>query len=82
MGLFNTGITSDLVKRVSEHKNEIMKGFASKYHVKKLVYYEIYDDAETAIHREKYMKKWNRDWKMKRINQMNPEWRDLYDQLS
>lgn len=78
---FYVGVTSDLVKRIHEHKNELTEGFTQKYDIKNLVYYEIYDDAETAIRREKLLKKWNRVWKMRVIEEMNPEWKDLYDDI-
>jgi putative endonuclease len=78
---FYVGVTSDLVKRVWEHKNEVVDGFTKKYGIKMLVYYEVYDDAENAIKREKRLKKWNRSFKMRVIEEMNPEWKDLYDTL-
>lgn len=78
---FYVGITSDLTKRIHEHKNGIIDGFTKKYGIKTLVYYEIYDDAETAINREKTLKKWKRLWKMRLIETINPEWRDLYDDI-
>jgi len=73
------GITSDIVKRVYEHKNAIEDGFTKRYNLKKLVYYEVYSDIEEAIKREKQLKTWKRDWKNKLIEDMNPEWADLYD---
>jgi putative endonuclease len=79
---FYVGVTSDLVKRVWEHKNEVASGFTEKYDIKTLVYYEIFDDPENAILREKRLKKWNRPWKMRLIEEMNPEWKDLYETLS
>lgn len=75
------GITSDLTKRVWEHKNKITKGFTSKYNVDQLVYYEVFTDPENAIRREKQMKEWKRDWKIELIEKNNPEWTDLYDQI-
>ena len=72
-----TGVTRDLRRRVAEHKLHLNKGFSSKYNTDKLVYYEAYDRLEDAIHREKQLKKWHRDWKEKAINDFNPEWRDL-----
>ena len=80
-GTFYTGFTSDLVKRVWEHKNAETQGFTKKYEVTNLVYYEIFDNAESAILREKRLKKWNRTWKMRVIENMNPEWKDLYDDI-
>jgi putative endonuclease len=78
---FYVGITSDLKKRVWEHKNEITGGFTKKYDVKKLVYFETYQDPENAIKREKRLKRWNREWKMNVIEKQNPDWVDLYDTL-
>ncbi|MGB2661669.1 MAG: GIY-YIG nuclease family protein [Candidatus Omnitrophota bacterium] len=72
------GVTSDLVKRVYEHKNELIEGFSAKYKTKKLVYYEITKDVESAISREKQLKNWRREKKQKLITKMNPEWKDLY----
>lgn len=78
---FYVGVTSDLVKRVWEHKNDVVEGFTKKYGVKTLVYYEVFADAENAIKREKRLKKWTRDSKMKAIEEMNPEWKDLYETI-
>lgn len=75
------GVTSDLQKRIWEHKEKIIKGFTSKYNIDRLVYFEVYDDAESAITREKNIKNWKRDWKIKRIENMNPDWEDLYETL-
>ena len=77
-GTLYIGVTSNLVKRVYEHKNNIIKGFTKKYNIHKLVYYEITDDIESAIRREKQLKKWNRKWEMNLIENSNPEWIDLY----
>jgi putative endonuclease len=76
---FYVGVTSDLVKRVWQHKNEVADGFTKKHGIKTLVYYEAFDDAENAIKREKRLKKWTRESKMRVIEEMNPEWSDLYD---
>ena len=78
---FYVGVTSDLKKRVWEHKNEIADGFTKQYGIKTLVYYEIFDDPENAIIREKQLKKWNRPWKMRIIEELNPDWNDLYEKL-
>ena len=78
---FYVGMTSDLPKRSWEHKNEVADGFTRKYGVKTLVYYEIHDDPEQAIKREKRLKKWPRAWKMSVIEDMNPDWNDLYDEI-
>ena len=75
---FYVGVTSGLIKRGWEHKNEVADGFTKKYAIKKLVYYETFDNAENAILREKQLKKWNRPWKMRVIKEMNPDWKDLY----
>ena len=75
------GITSDLVKRVYEHKSRLVEGFTKKYNVDRLVYYEVYDDVEEAIKRERNMKEWQRNWKVKRIEKMNPGWNDLYEEI-
>jgi putative endonuclease len=80
-GTLYTGITSDLIKRVYEHKNNLIDGFTKKYNVHCLVWYEIHESAESAISREKQIKKWKRAWKMKLIEQYNPEWNDLYETI-
>jgi len=77
-GTLYIGVTSDLVKRVYEHKNNIMEGFTKKYNIHKLVYYENTNGVESAIRREKQLKKWNRKWKINLIENSNPEWIDLY----
>ena len=76
-----TGITNDLKRRVYEHKEKLIKGFTKKYNITKLVYYEIYDDAETAIHREKQLKGGSRQSKIDLINSMNQNWHELYEEL-
>ena len=80
-GTLYVGVTSDLVKRVYEHKNNLVDGFTKKYCVHDLVYYEVFDDPENAIKREKNIKKWNRNWKIKLINKMNLKWEDLYSKI-
>ena len=75
------GVTSNLVKRVYEHKNTLVDGFTKRYNLKKLVYYEVYDDIGEAIKREKQLKSWKRDWKDKLINDVNLNWIDLYDEI-
>jgi len=80
-GTLYTGVTSDLAKRVYEHKNNLVDGFTKKYNVHSLVYYEVHEDIEEAILREKQIKKWNRKWKLRIIEEMNPEWRDLYQEI-
>jgi len=80
-GVLYIGVTSDLIKRVYEHKDELHDGFSKKYNTKKLVYYEVYDDINEAIKREKQLKKWNRSWKIELVESMNNEWKDLYDEI-
>jgi putative endonuclease len=80
-GLFYTGVTNDLIRRVYEHKNNIIEGFTKKYNLHFLVYYETHNDINLALLREKRIKKWNRDWKIEIIEKNNPDWIDLYDEL-
>ena len=75
------GVTSNLVKRIYEHKNSFIDGFTKKYGCKKLVYYEIFDDIQEAIKKEKFLKGKKRDYKLALINQFNPEWVDLYNSI-
>jgi len=77
-GTLYIGVTNNLLKRVHEHKNDLMEGFTQKYRVHSLVYYEVYSDIVDAITREKRMKKWKRQWKIELIEKTNPRWRDLY----
>jgi len=76
------GVTNNLVRRMFEHKNKLADGFTKKYNLNKLVYYEVSEDIETAIKREKQIKNWHRDWKMNLINQVNPEWQDLSQSIT
>jgi putative endonuclease len=76
------GVTNDLIRRVYEHKTKAVRGFTSRYGVDRLVWFEVYDDAETAIMREKEIKKWRRDWKVALIEETNPDWDDLYDSIT
>jgi putative endonuclease len=80
-GTLYTGVTSDLVKRVYEHKNGLADGFTKKYGVHELVYFEMHADMTAAITREKQIKKWNRAWKLELIEKDNPEWKDLYETI-
>lgn len=80
-GTLYIGVTSDLIKRIFEHKNKIFKGFTAKYDVDKLGYYEIYGSIEEAIKREKALKGSSRQRKVKLILAQNPDWKDLYDEL-
>lgn len=81
IGTLYIGVTSDLIKRVSEHKNEIHKGFTQAHKVHQLMYFEEYGSIEAAIEREKKLKKWKREWKIKLIEQTNPNWDELFVQL-
>ena len=80
-GTLYVGVTSDLRRRVWEHKNNLVEGFTSKYAVLRFVYFELHGTMEAAIMREKQIKKWNRAWKLKMIEEKNPEWDDLWAQL-
>jgi putative endonuclease len=79
--VFYTGVTNNLVRRVYEHKNDLIDGFTKKYNVKQLVYYECYNNVLDAISREKIIKKWKRSIKINAIEKINPEWKDLYFEL-
>ena len=81
-GTLYIGVTSDLIKRVYEHKHKLIEGFTKKYDVSQLVYYEIFEDIERAIQREKNLKHWIRSWKIKLIETHNPDWLDLYDEIA
>ena len=76
-----TGVTNDLQRRVYEHKSKLLEGFTKKYNITKLVYYEIFEDASTAISREKQIKAGSRQKKIDLVNSVNQEWKDLYDDL-
>jgi putative endonuclease len=76
--VFYTGVTNDLTRRVYEHKHKLIDGFTKQYNVDKLVYFEVTDDINAAIHREKIIKKWKRSFKFDAIERMNPEWKDLH----
>jgi putative endonuclease len=80
-GTLYIGVTSDLPKRIWEHKQKATKGFTEKYEVDRLVYYEVFDDMTHAILREKQMKTWKRDWKIRLIEEHNPDWNDLYESI-
>ena len=80
-GTLYIGVTSNLIKRVYEHKNSFVNGFTAKYNLKKLVYYEIFEDITEAIKREKQLKKYKRAWKIELIEKINPTWKDLYYDL-
>ncbi len=80
-GTLYIGVTSNLPKRIYEHKNAAVEGFTKKYGIHLLVYYECGESIEAAIAREKQLKKWNRKWKLSLIEKENPEWSDLYKEL-
>jgi putative endonuclease len=81
-GTLYLGVTNDLVRRCHEHRTKATDGFTARYGVDKLVWFEIYDDAHSAIAREKELKKWRRDWKIRLIEAQNPGWEDLYPGIS
>lgn len=80
-GTLYIGMTNNLIRRVYEHRNNLIEGFTKKYGVHRLVYYEHTNDVKAAITREKQMKKWKRKWKINLIEQKNPDWEDLYEEL-
>ena len=80
-GTLYVGVTSDLRQRVWDHKNGSVDGFTKKYGVHRLVYYEMHDNMLSAIAREKQLKKWNRAWKVELIEERNPDWNDLWDEI-
>ena len=80
-GTLYVGVTSNLIRRVYEHKNKLIEGFTSKYDLTKLVYYEVWSGQQEAIQREKSLKHYGRQWKLNLINEFNPTWEDLYDSL-
>jgi len=80
-GTVYIGVTSDLVKRVFQHKGDATEGFTEKYSVHSLVWYEVHENMESAIVREKQMKKWNRSWNLRLIEEANPDWNDLFDKI-
>ena len=81
-GTLYVGVTSNLPKRIWEHKNKVVSGFTSKYGLNILAWYERHETMESAIQSEKAMKFWLRQWKLKTIEEMNPDWRDLYEELN
>lgn len=81
-GTLYIGVTSNLPKRIYEHKNNLVEGFTQKYLVHRLVYYEVFEDIREAIKREKKLKKWNRIWKIKLIEDFNSGWKDLCEELN
>ena len=81
-GTLYVGVTSDLVKRIWQHKNHVVTGFTEEYEVNQLVYFEQFDDMTNAITREKVLKKWNRAWKIRLIEKTNPNCLDLYNEIN
>jgi putative endonuclease len=77
-GTLYLGVTNDLVRRIYEHREKLADGFTKRYGIARLVYFETHSDIEAAITREKQMKKWNRVWKVRLIEESNPNWSDLY----
>ena len=80
-GVLYIGVTSNLAQRVWTHKNDLVEGFTKRYRVHRLVWYEVHESMESAIRREKAMKKWRRPWKTELIEKTNPAWQDLYDEI-
>jgi len=80
-GVIYIGVSSNLIKRVWQHKNNVVKSFTQKYHVHDLVWHEVHQEMASAISREKKLKKWRRDWKIQLIEKTNPDWLDLYPDL-
>ena len=80
-GTLYAGVTSNLVQRVWQHKNDLVDGFTKRHGVHLLVWYELHATMDLAIQKEKMIKNWKRDWKVKAIEKMNPEWRDLYPEI-
>ena len=80
-GTLYIGVTSNLVKRIWEHKNDLIAGFTKRYGVHRLVWYELHDSMESAIAREKRLKEWKRLWKLELIEETNPDWQDLYSTI-
>ena len=78
-GTLYVGVTSDLIKRVWEHKNNVVKGFTERYSVHQIVWYELHETMESAIRKEKMLKNWKRVWKLELIERSNPNWHDLYE---
>jgi putative endonuclease len=81
-GTIYIGVTGDLIKRIHEHRNDLIDGFTRKYKVHNLVYFEQTGDVNEALKREKQLKKWKRQWKLQLIEKDNPDWRDLYDEIA
>lgn len=80
-GTLYTGVTSNLIKRIWQHKNDVVQGFSEKYNTHLLVWYEVHEAIDSAILREKQIKEWKRAWKLELIEKINPTWKDLYGEL-
>ncbi len=80
-GTLYVGVTSSLKKRIWEHKNDVVEGFTKRYGIHTLAWYQLHSNMESAITREKNIKEWKRQWKLELIERMNPDWRDLYEDL-
>ena len=80
-GTLYVGVTGDLIRRVWQHRNGLIEGFTRRYDVHLLVYFEMHDRMDAAIRREKQVKKWRRSWKLRLIEQRNPQWSDLWDEI-
>jgi putative endonuclease len=81
-GTLYIGVTNDLIRRIYEHRNDLVDGFTKEHNIHQLVWFEQTSDVESAIAREKQIKKWNRDWKKRLIQETNPYWHDLYEELT
>ncbi len=81
-GTLYIGVTNDLIRRVAEHRLKQVNGFTKKYGIDRLVYFEQFNDTENAIRREKQLKKYNRAWKIRQIEELNPNWDDLYSSIA
>ena len=80
-GTLYIGVTSNLVARIWQHRQHVVEGFTQRYDVTRLVWYEQHETMESAILREKQLKKWNREWKLRLVRELNPEWKDLWDEI-
>ena len=80
-GTLYIGVTSNLIARTWQHREHVVEGFTKRYDVTKLVWYELHGTMDTAILREKQLKKWNREWKLRLVQESNPEWRDLWGDI-
>ena len=81
-GTLYIGVTSDLPKRIWQHKNKVVDGFSQEFNLDRLVWYEVHETMISAIQREKAVKYWKRYWKLKAIEEMNPDWRDLFEEIT